>query len=300
MNDGVFPTVWKLSNISPVFKKALRCLKENYRPVSLLSCISKVMERAVYNVVYKYFKTHGLLSERNSGFKENDSTINQLIHLCNNIYKGLDKSKDMCVVFLDVSKAFDKVYHKGLLHKLEQLGICGNLLKWLESYLSNRRQRVVINGIMSDPRLINASVPQGSILGPLLFLVYVNDLVDDLQTTPYLFADDTSLLATINPRDPGSTFADINTDLCTLSNWANQWRVTFNASKTVYMVISNKSKVPRYPDLFLHGEKLTKVTSHKHLGVTLTSNMTWNLHIDAALKKAASRLSNIRKNIRKK
>ncbi len=295
MNEGIFPTIWKLSNISPVFKKALRCLKENYRPVSLLSCISKVMERAVYNVLYKYFKTHGLLSERNSGFKENDSTINQLIHLCNNIYKGLDKSKDMCVVFLDVSKAFDKVYHKGLLHKLEQLGICGNLLKWLESYLSNRKQRVVINGKMSDPRPINASVPQGSILGPLLFLVYVNDLVDDRQTTPYLFADDTSLLATINPRDPVSTFSDINNDLCTLSNWANQWRVTFNASKTVYMIISNKSKVPRYPDLFLHGEKLTKVTSHKHLGVTLTSNMTWNLHIDAALKKAASRLSNIRK-----
>ena len=295
MNDGVFPTVWKLSNISPVFKKALRCLKENYRPVSLLSCISKVMERAVYNVLYKYFRTHGLLSERNSGFKENDSTINQLIHLCNNIYKGLDKSKDMCVVFLDVSKAFDKVYHKGLLHKLEQLGICGKLLKWLESYLTNRKQRVVINGKMSDPKSINASVPQGSILGPLLFLVYVNDLVDDLQTTPYLFADDTSLLATINPRDPVSTFSDINNDLCTLSNWANQWRVTFNASKTVYMIISNKSRAPRYPDLFLHGEKLTKVTSHKHLGVTLTSNMTWNLHIDAALKKAASRLSNIRK-----
>ncbi len=92
-------------------------LKENYRPVSLLSCISKVMERVVYNSLYKYLKRHGLLSERNSGFKENDCTINQLIHLCNNIYKGLDKSKDVCVVFLDVSKAVDKVYHKGLLIK---------------------------------------------------------------------------------------------------------------------------------------------------------------------------------------
>ncbi len=181
----------KLSNISPVFKKAVRFLKENYRPVSLLSCISKVMERVVYNSLYKYLKRHGLLSERNSGFKENDCTINQLIHLCNNIYKGLDKSKDVCLVFLDVSKAFDKVYHKGLLLKLEQLGVCGNLLKWLESYLSNRQQRVVINGQMSESKSINASVPQGSILGPLLFLVYVNDLVDDLQTTPYLFADDT-------------------------------------------------------------------------------------------------------------
>ncbi len=295
MNDGIFPTAWKISNISPVFKKAVRFLKENYRPVSLLSCISKVMERVVYNTLYQYFKRHGLLSERNSGFKENDCTINQLIHLCNNIYKGLDKSKDVCLVFLDVSKAFDKVYHKGLLLKLEQLGVCGNLLKWLESYLSNRKQRVVINGQMSDSKSINASVPQGSILGPLLFLVYVNDLVDYLQTTPYLFADDTSLLATINPQNPPQTFTEINNDLQTLSEWASQWRVTFNASKTVYMIVSNKSRLPQYPDLYLHGEKLTKVSSHKHLGVTITSNMTWNLHIDAALKKAASRLSNIRK-----
>ena len=196
----------------------------------------------------------------------------------------------MCIVFLDVSKAFDKVYHRGLLHKLEQLGICGNLLKWLESYLKDRKQKVVINGKMSDPKSINASVPQGSILGPLLFLVYVNDLVDDLQTTPYLFADDTSLLATINPKNVVSTFSDMNNDLETLSNWANQWRVTFNASKTVYMIISNKSKVPRYPDLYLHGERLTKVTSHKHLGVTLTSNMSWNLHIDAALKNTSGTL----------
>ncbi len=114
--------------------------------------------------------------------------------------------------------------------KLEQLGICGNLLKWLESYLGDRKQRVVIKGQMSETKSINASVPQGSILRPLLFLVYVNDLVDDLQTTPYLFADDTSLLATINPKNPPQTFETINNDLQTLSEWPSQWRVTFNAS----------------------------------------------------------------------
>ncbi len=253
------------------------------------------MERVVFNTMYAFFKKHGLLTERNSGFKENDSTINQLIHICNNIYKGLDLSKDVCLVFLDVSKAFDKVYHKGLMFKLEQMGISGNLLKWIESYLKGRSQKVVINGVESNPRYINASVPQGSILGPLLFLVYVNDLVNDLETTPYLFADDTSLLEVINPRNVAGSFAKINRDLESLSNWAAQWRVNYNATKTVYMIVSNKKNNVVYPNLYLNGQILTKVTSHKHLGITLTKDMSWNLHIDAIIKKAAGRLSGIRR-----
>ncbi len=295
LNDGIFPTIWKLSHISPVYKKLEKHFRENYRPVSLLSCISKVMERVVFNVMYAFFKKHGLLTERNSGFKENDSTVNQLIHICNNIYKGLDLSKDVCLVFLDVSKAFDKVYHRGLMYKLEQMGISGNLLKWIESYLNGRSQKVVINGVESNPRYINASVPQGSILGPLLFLVYVNDLVNDLETTPYLFADDTSLLEVINPRNVAGSFAKINRDLDSLSNWASQWRVNYNATKTVYMIVSNKKNTIVYPDLYLNGQVLTKVTSHKHLGITITKDMSWNLHIDAIIKKAASRLSGIRR-----
>ncbi len=188
-----------------------------------------------------------------------------------------------------------KVYHKGLLFKLEQMGICGNLLKWLESYLSGRSLKVVINGVESNPRYINASVPQGSILGPLLFLVYVNDLVSDLETTPYLFADDTSLLEIINPRNVNGSFDKINRDLESLSYWAAQWRVNFNATKTVYMIMSNKKNPTVYPDLTLNGQVITRVTSHKHLGITLTKDMSWNLHIDAIIKKAASRLSGIRR-----
>ncbi len=253
------------------------------------------MERVVYNCMYKFFKKHGLLTERNSGFKENDSTINQLIHICNNIYKGLDHSRDICLVFLDVSKAFDKVYHRGLLFKLQQMGISGNLLKWLGSYLNGRSQKVVINGVSSNHRYITASVPQGSILGPLLFLVYVNDLVDDLETTPYLFADDTSLLQVIDPRNVTGSFDKINRDLESLAMWAAQWRVNFNAQKTVYMIVSDKGNPVLYPNLFLNGQVLSKVASHKHLGITLTKNMTWNLHIDSILKKAASRLNGIRR-----
>ncbi len=295
MSLGVFPNKWKESFISPVFKKAARYIKENYRPVSLLSCVSKIMERVVFNGLYNFFKDNGILTPRNSGFKERDSTINQLIHLCDNIYHGLDDSKDVCLVFLDVSKAFDKVYHPALLHKLESYGIEGDLLAWLASYLKGRRQKVVINGVSSDWNEINASVPQGSILGPLLFLVYVNDLVDDLISTPYLFADDTSLFMTIDPLNVDRTFNQVNRDLSLLSEWAWQWRVTFNASKTVYMIITNKTQDQNYPDLYLDGTKLTKVISHKHLGVTLTHNMKWGIHIDAAISKANKRLHGIRR-----
>ena len=140
---------------------------------------------------------------------------------------------------------------------------------------------------------ITASVPQGSILGPLLFLVYVNDLVCDLETTPYLFADDTSLLQEIDPLNVNQTFQTINDDLDTLSMWAAQWRVDFNAAKTVYMIVSNKRTPPVYPDLYLNGQILTKVSSHKHLGITLSKDMNWNLHIDSIIKKAASRLCGI-------
>ncbi len=228
------------------------------------------MERIVYNALYNFFKVNGLLSERNSGFKEKDSTINQLVHLCHQIYQGLDNAKDICLVFLDVSKAFDKGYHPALLHKLERMGVSGNLLTWLGSYLSGRKQTVVINGVCSESKSINASVPQGSILGPLLFLAYINDLVDDLETTPYLFADDT------------------------LDKWAAQWRVTFNASKTVYMIVSNRRNVV-YPNLKLSGVNLTRVYDHKHLGMVFSHDMKWGAHIDSILQKAFNRLNGIRR-----
>ena len=125
--------------------------------------------------------------------------------------------------------------------------------------------------------------------------MYVNDLVSDLETTPYLFADDTSLLEVINPSNPDESFAKVNRDLQSLSQWASQWRVNYNATKTVYMIVSNKKNPVVYPDLYLNGQVLTKVSSHKHLGVTLCKDMTWNLHIDAIIKKAASRLSGIKR-----
>ena len=257
--------------------------------------MSKVQEKIVFNNIYPYLIRNGLLSERNSGFKKLDGTVNQLIHIVNNIYNGLDDGKDICLVFMDISKAFDRVYHPGLLFKLRQLGNEGRLLDWFKSYLENRRQRVVINGVTSEWKFINAGVPQGSILGPILFLVYINDLVENLETMPYLFADDTSLLELIDKKHLIESFTKINRDLTRMSQWAHQWRVNFNPTKTVYMIISNKVNRPIYPNLLLGNTVLTRVSEHSHLGIILNDKMTWDNHIDMITKKAAFRIDALRR-----
>jgi hypothetical protein len=193
MELGTFPDMWKRANVTPIHKKSDKQSKENYRPISLISCLGKIMERIVFNEIYEYCQVHELLTWRNSGFKKHESTVNQLLFLVNAIYTSLGDGEDVLLVFLDVSKAFDQVYHQGLLHKLETFGINGCLLEWLSSYLAGRQQRVVVNGQESDWRHVNAGVPQGSILGPLLFLIFMNDIVDDLTCELFLYADYTSL-----------------------------------------------------------------------------------------------------------
>ena len=181
LQTGRFPTQWKQANVCPVFKKENRSDKTNYRPISLLSSSSKILEKNVYKRLYEYLMDNNLLIEQNSGFKCKDSTVNQLLKIVHQIYQDINSGKDTCLVFLDVSKAFDKVWHKGLLFKLRQLGIAGTLYDWLEHYLTARSQKVVINGICSSLKYLQTGVFQGSILGPLLFLIYINDIINGLQ-----------------------------------------------------------------------------------------------------------------------
>ena len=162
-------------------------------PVSLLAGFSKICERVVFFHLYNFLmKIGGFLYKFQSGFRPGDSTINQMIFLVHKIYEALGGGKEARVVFLDISKAFDKVWHAGLLRKLEALGVQLPLLQWFESYLHNRKQRVVIEGQCSDWRTINSGVPQGSVLGPLLFLIYINDITDDLASLPLIDANDTT------------------------------------------------------------------------------------------------------------
>ena len=184
MQSGVIPSEWKMANVVPVYKKNDKQNIKNYRPVSLLPIFGKIFERIIYNEMYPFFIQNELISPNQSGFKQGDSCINQLLSITHDIYQSLDEGYEVRGVFLDISKAFDKVWHKGLLYKLEQNGIKGPLLNILADFLRSRKQRVVLNGQNSSWSDILAGVSQGPILGPLLFLIYINDLSDGLQCNP--------------------------------------------------------------------------------------------------------------------
>ena len=186
-----FPNPWKLANVTPIFKKGDRGQCTNYRPISLLSCVGKLFERCVSKYVYNYLTENSIISKNQSGFTQGDSTVNQLLAIYDNIVKNYDKGIETQSVYFDISKAFDRVWHRGLLLKLEAIGIRGNLLNWFKDYLTDRSQCVVIKGEQSCYKSVLAGVPQGSVLGPTLFLVYINDIVNNLESLVKMFADDT-------------------------------------------------------------------------------------------------------------
>ncbi|MCG7877682.1 MAG: reverse transcriptase domain-containing protein [Candidatus Thiodiazotropha endolucinida] len=289
----VFPDKWKEANVSPLFKKDDPSLISNYRPISLLSTIGKVMEKIVHKHLFNYFKEHSLITCLQSGFSPGDSTVNQLVDIYNTFCKALDDGKEVRAIFCDISKAFDRVWHRGLLHKLEKVGIKSTLLHWLASYLSNRKQRVVLPGGISDWLNIHAGVPQGSILGPLLFLIYINDIVDNIDSSVRLFADDTTLYLIVD--DPHVVARQLNSDLEKIHVWAERWLVKFNPAKSESLLLSRKKNRPLHPPLLMNNEPIQEVSSHKHLGIYLSSDGTWHEHIDYITSKAWTRINVMRK-----
>ena len=284
MQSGKFPDSWKLANVTPIHKKSDRQRKENYRPISLLSCVRKIMEKVIFNEMYKYCESHGFLTWRNAGFKKHESTVNQLLYMTHQIYTSLGNGDDVLLIFLDISKAFDRVYHEGLLHKLQMIGIDGYLLQWLNSYLSDRQQRVVISGQHSEWQKTNAGVPQGSILGPLLFLIFISDITFGLKCESFLYADDTTLF---KPLTHDTDINDINSDLNQVSIWADQWRVSFNAAKTKYMIVSKKTTRPKPIPIYFNDIPIEQVRFHCHLGLWFSDNMTWEKQTQETVKKTS-------------
>ena len=270
-------------------KKGDKTNVSNYRPISLLSCIGKVFEKCIFKHLHNYIINNSLISPVQSGFTPNDSAVFQLIDLYDTFSKAIDDGKEIRVIFCDISKAFDRVWHKGLLFKLRRMGITGSLLSWFRSYLGRRHQRVVLEGSYSDFLEVKAGVPQGSILGPLLFLIYINDIVNDIGSNIKLFADDTSLYIIV--EDPATAANLMDSDLDKMHNWANAWLVKFNPHKTEEMVISRKIHPTDHPLVKMDNVVVNRVTSHKHLGVIFNNNCTWHEHISEITAKAWKRVN---------
>ena len=271
------PSLWKSANVTAIFKKDDPTNPSNYRPISLLSLIAKILEKCIYKHVFNFLRQNSILTEFQSGFLHGHSTVYQLISLSHFFCQAIDQGQYTRAVFCDISKAFDRVWHAGLCQKLQAVGIRGGLLIWFKDYLNNRSQRVVVSGASSDSLTIPAGVPQGSVLGPLLFLIYINDITTNIKSNIRLFADDTSLYLRVD--DPTECAAVLNRDLETINTWAKTWMVTFNPQKTETLALTTKHN-PLLPTLSLDDVPIKEFPFHKHLGLTFQKNCKWDIHIN--------------------
>ena len=289
---GHFPDLWKIAHITAIYKRSgPKTCKTNYRPISILPTLSKVFESVMHDRLLKHCLENDIISEKQAAYLKGDSTVSQLLYIVHNIRQNWTNKKVTQGLFLDVSAAFDKVWHNGLLAKLNQIGVEGTFLNTIGSYLAGRRQVVVVDGVKSEPANVQAGVPQGSRLGPLLFIIYMNDIIENLESDILIFADDTSLMAT--GVDPAETAQQLNRDLEKISFWASKWKVVFNAKKTKDIIFSKKC-LNNSPPLVFGDTYIERVNTHKHLGLILTSSLDFSSQVNEVCLKANRKLSVLR------
>ena len=275
--SGLYPDILKIACITAVFKSGDKQNPNNYRPISSLPILNKIFEKLLHLRFYNFFESHGVLCEEQYGFRKKKSTSDAVNVLLNNIYNALNEKKYLGAVFLDLSKAFDTVNHSVLIKKLEHYGIRGTALSLLESYLQNRKQFVIVNGMKSKEQNITIGVPQGSVLGPLLFLIYINDLpLSTKKMNTVLFADDTTLFSTNS--DIFSLRNNISDDLQLVQEWLISNCLTLNILKT-YFIIFTTREVPNNLQITIGQTTLERKCAGKFLGVTLDERLTFKEHI---------------------
>lgn len=294
LDQGVVPDDWKKANIVPIYKKGDKSKAENYRPVSLTSISCKLLEHIIHSNIMTHFDKYQALTDVQHGFRKGRSCETQLLTTIHDFAENLNEKKQIDAILLDFSKAFDKVHHQSLLLKLERFGIKGPLHDWFRSFLTDRQQKVIVEGKESSSKPVLSGVPQGTVLGPLLFLVYINDLPKRISpgTTLRLFADDSLLYRTINT----TTDADIlQQDLDELQKWEREWKMQFHPQKCQVLRITNKHS-PISCNYFIHDQQLELTQSAKYLGLTIDSKIKWSNHINNICTKANKTLNFIRRN----
>ena len=295
---SVFPSVLKTTKVVPVFKKDSKLDYNNYRPISLLLNIERILEKLMYTRLYTFLNNNNAIYNLQFGFRQQYSTSHASTNITENIRKALDDGNIGCGVFIDLQKAFDTVDHKILLAKLNHYGVRGVSNDWFKFYPSNRSQYVSINKYKSGLAALNCGVPQGSVLRPLLFLLYINDLNQAIKfCIVHHFADDTNLLCLINSIKKLNKL--VNADLEHLVNWLNANKISLNVKKTEMVIFkSTQKKFEGDLKIKLCGKRLYPTESVKYLGVKIDTNLSWQYHVNdlsIKLNRANALLSKIRK-----
>ena len=294
MKSAQIPEDLKTAKITPIFKDGEKSKYTNYRPISVLPTISKILERCVYNQLILHLESHNLLSSQQYGFRKKHSTEIASVLFLDEIHKALDRGNLTGALFVGLSKAFDTISHSSILDKLPAYGISGNEKAWFTDYLFHRQMRVNYKGTLSTPLMIHCGVSQGSILGPLLFLLHFNELPSMLKSCKmFMYANDTVLY--YSPKDMKEIEKILSQDLCTVSNWLqeNELMLNLKTGKTEVMLFGAKKRLnqqEREIEINYQSQPINTTNSYKYLGVKLDPSLNMQEHFNSICRKASSRM----------
>jgi hypothetical protein len=299
LDDGEVPEAWREANVAPLFKKkGSRLIPGNYRPVSLTSVPCKLLEKIVRDVVMDYLVKNNLISKQQHGFVKNKACVTNLLESTDFLTNSLARKNWVDLLFLDFEKAFDKVPHRRLLQKLEAYGVSGSILKWIEAFLRNRRQRVVLGGECSEWESVCSGVPQGSVLGLLLFVIFINDLPETIELPSKLYADDSKVMCEIRKDKVEEDTSRLQADIERIVEWCDRWLMKLNVGKCKVMHIGFKNPRVNYQmkDV-VSGESraLEKTDLERDLGVYISSDLKSRGQVNQAVSKANSMLGALKR-----
>ena len=291
------PSEWKIANVSAIYKKGNKSQAGNYRPVSLTSVLCKVVESIIRDKVIEHMKDNNLFTDKQFGFISGRSTMLQLLKVLDIWTEILDQGGDIDIIYCDFMKAFDKVPHNRLIYKIKHYGIDGNILGWIEDFLYNRTQTVIINDSKSRTARVTSGIPQGSVLGPMLFVLYINDLPDvvDKNTHIFLFVDDTKAFRHIKSSEDNLI---LQRDIDSMVTWSNIWLLKFHPQKCNMMHMGkthdlNESLTNHV--YYMEGHPLNYSNCEKDLGVHVDRNLNFDKHINQQINKANRIMAIVRK-----
>jgi hypothetical protein len=289
--SGSVPAPWKTGFVVPIFKKGDRSDPANYRPVSITSPCCKVLEHIIVDYMNSFLSLNNVITPSQHGFRKFHSCESQLTNLTQELSSTLDNSGQTDAIFLDFSKAFDKVSHPLLLSKLNSMGFTDLVIGWIKNFLSERQQCIKLGDHLSSFKPVSSGVPQGSVLGPILFSIFINDLPDNIRSNTRLFADDCVLTRQVNSI---SDCALLQHDLSAVENWCSTWSMSMNADKCKIVSFTKKTN-PLNFDYSLCGHTLERTKEYKYLGLIVADNLSWSKHIDHVTKKAMKALYFVRR-----